>query len=378
MSDRKLASVRRISALDPIPGKDRIVLATVDGWHVIVKKDEFNVGDLCVYCEIDSVLPQRPEFEFLAKTNYRIKTMKMGGVVSQGICFPLNIVPPIHNADGTITYTDYKEGDDVTEAMGVTHYVGNLDSDPVQAPKASDKKKVPGWYKPLMRFAPMRKLWHALHPDDRTKGFPSFIAKTDEDRIQNAPYFLDDHEHPYVVTEKIDGQSGTFALVRHKSKIPFVRDRFEYIVCSRNVRLGAPDNSSYWAMSERYNIESVLRDLIEGNDWVAIQGECVGPGIQKNKYNFIQRDLYVFNLIYPSGRLGSLDAAQIIEKHGMQFVPILDSCYKLPETVDDMLKYADGKSTLSNTLREGVVVRSRDGQKSFKAVSNEFLLKWSE
>lgn len=91
---RTLASIKTISDILPIESKDRIVLAMVDGWSVIVKKDEFHIGDSCVYVEIDSVLPEKPEFEFLRSKNFRIKTMKMAGVISQGICFPLSILPP--------------------------------------------------------------------------------------------------------------------------------------------------------------------------------------------------------------------------------------------------------------------------------------------
>ena len=91
---RTLASIKTISDILPIDGKDRIVLAMVDGWSVIVKKDEFQIGDNCVYIEIDSVLPEKPEFEFLRSKNFRIKTMKMAGVISQGICFPMSILPP--------------------------------------------------------------------------------------------------------------------------------------------------------------------------------------------------------------------------------------------------------------------------------------------
>lgn len=375
MSDRKLATVRRVSGIQPIEGKDRIVLATVDGWHVIVKKDEFNVGDLCVYCEIDSVMPQRPEFEFLAKTNYRIKTMKMGGVISQGICFPLSFIPPVHNKEaGTFTFGGYQEGDDVTEVLGVTQYVPTMD---VERPSSAKKPSVPKWYKPFMRIPFMRKLWFRLHKKTGNRDFPSFISKTDETRIQNAPFMLKD-KSPYVVTEKVDGQSGTFALVRHRSRIPFLKDRFEYIVCSRNCRLPEKDSSSYWSVSEKYHIESVLHTLICDHDWVAIQGECIGPGIQKNKYGLSDYALCVFNVIYPDSRLGSMDAKCLVEYCGMSFVPIIDPEFVLPDTVDEMVAYADGKSKLADTLREGVVVRSRDGKQSFKAVSNAFLLKWNE
>ena len=85
---RKLASIQKIEWIRPIEGKDRIVLAGILGWQVIVKKDEFQVGDLCVYVEIDSQLPEKPEYEFLRPKKFRIRTMKMGGVLSEGICLP--------------------------------------------------------------------------------------------------------------------------------------------------------------------------------------------------------------------------------------------------------------------------------------------------
>lgn len=213
---RKLASIKQISDIVPIAGKDRIVLAAVDGWSVIVTKEDFHVGDKCVYVEIDSVLPEKPEFEFLRKKDFRIKTMKMAGVVSQGICFPLSILPP--KAGG------YELDEDVTEIIGVKQYERTMDKEPVQK-EAAPVKKYPRF---LMRFAWFRKL---VLPKKAYRGFPTFVSKTDETRIQNMPFILKD-KREWIATEKIDGQSGTFCLVRHKSKIPFKKDYYEYIVLS--------------------------------------------------------------------------------------------------------------------------------------------------
>ena len=354
---RKLASIQMISDIIPIEGKDRIVLATVEGWHVIVTKD-FSIGDKVVFCEIDSVLPEKPEFEFLRPKNFRIKTMKMGGVVSQGICFPVSILPE--------RYRNCDVGEDVTDIIGVKQYEPTMDKEPEAASKS--KKKYPAF---LMRFAWFRKL---VLPKPRKGGFPSFISKTDEERVQNMPWIVND-KRCWVATEKVDGQSGTFALVRHRG---ILGDKFEYIVCSRNLRLTKPDSSSYWRVSERYSIENALRNMIGDRDWIAIQGECVGPKIQKNKYGLLEPDLYVFNLIYPTGRVDSLKAKSIIENHGMNFVPIVNPNYVLPDTVDEILAYADGMSEIAGTMREGIVFRSMDGKQSFKAVSNKFLLAWSE
>lgn len=342
-----------------------IGLATVDGWGVIVQKSQFQPGDKCVYVEIDSVMPQKPEFEFLRKRDFRIRTMKMAGVISQGICFPLDILPPKKNG------TEYEIGEDVTEIIGVTQYEPTMDKEPDSVQKEQDRK-YPRW---LMRFKWFRHL--VLGPKKKKGGFPSFVSKTDEVRIQNIPHILQD-KREWIATEKVDGQSGTFALVRHKSRWPFGKDKFEYIVCSRNLRLGKQDNSSYWRVSEWYKIENVLQNMIGDRDWIAIQGECIAPNVQGNKYKVAEPDLYVFNLIYPTGRLGSKVAKSIIENHGMKFVPIVAEDYVLPDTVQEVLDYAHGQSALGDTLREGIVFRSKDGVHSFKAVSPEFLLYYNE
>lgn len=357
---RKLASIQRITNISPIEGKDRIVLADVLGWHVIVQKDMFKVGDLCIYIEVDSVLPEKPVFEFLRSKKFRIKTMKMGGVYSQGICFPMSL---LEGSDDISRFTfELKEGDDVTKLLGVKQYEPEMDDD--KDVVANAKKS----HNPLMRFAWFRRLFGKK----RKGGFPDFISKTDETRIQTVPHMLQDKDE-YIATEKIDGCSGTFALVRHKR---LFWSTYEYIVCSRNLRLGEKDNSIYWQVSEKFKIEEALRNSIGNREWIAIQGECVGPKIQGNKYRVGEPQFYAFNLLDPTGRQNSVQAKNMLATKGIDFVPIVDEHFHLPETVDEMLKIAHGDSALGNTIREGLVVRSKDGKKSFKAVDPEFLLKY--
>lgn len=165
-------------------------------------------------------------------------------------------------------------------------------------------------------------------------------------------------------------------LVRHKRFL--LRDKFEYIVCSRNMRLLNKDNSSYWTVSDKYNIEAALKNMIGYREWIAIQGECIAPNVQGNKYKIASPDLYVFNLIYPTGRVDSIRAKSICENHGLNFVPILQDDYILPDTVNEVLEYAHGESAIGSTIREGVVFRSKDGKQSFKAVDPLFLIKYNE
>jgi len=359
---RKLASIKTVGQIIPIEGRDKIELAIIDGWSVIVKKDEFSVGSQCVYIEIDSILPEKEEFEFLRSKSFRIKTMKMAGVVSQGICFPMSILPK----------GNYKIEQDVTDVIGIHQYEKTMDSDAAQKDKKATSAKYPKW---LMRIKPFRD-WLYKRDHREAKGFPTFISKTDETRIQNAPFMLQ-NKNPFVATEKIDGQSGTFALVKKRK---WFKEVFEYIVCSRNLRLWQKGSQSYWSVSDRYGVESVLRNIIEQKnvDWAAIQGECVAPNVQGNKYKVNKPDLYVFNVILPSGRLGSVEAKELVERFGLKFVPIVDSAFILPDTVQETLDYAHGQSAIGDTLREGIVFRSQDGKQSFKAVDPLFLLKYDE
>ena len=366
---RKLASIQQVTNIRPIEGKDRIVQCSVLGWNVIIKKDEFQEGDLAVYVEIDSKLPECPEYEFLRPKKFRIRTMKMGGVLSDGICFPLTVLPAREQP--------YEIGEDVTELMGVTKWEPQEDEDWWKDLKAEPRRKT-FWEKlPLMRFKWYRKLFKQ---SGRKTGFPDEFPKSDETRVQNMPWILDDKKPVWVASEKIDGCSATYMLRRYRRTL--LPDRYELTVCSRNVRL-ARDGSHYWRVADRYHIEKVLKELIGPFDWVAIQGEIVGPKIQKNKYKLTDYDLYVFNLLYPPERgdtsrtyrrLSSTTGKYMLENHGMKWVPILETNIRLPDTVDEVLAMAHGQSAIGDTLREGIVFRSADGQQSFKAVDPEFLI----
>ena len=363
---RQLATIQRIDAIDPIPGRDKIGLAHVLGWNIVVAYKDFIPGDMCVYVEIDSVMPERPEFEFLRSKKFRIKTMKMAGVVSQGICFPLSILPD----NGGIPY---EIGQDVTELLGVTKYDEYGDAEP-KVPKPVKPKP------PLQRFMLAHRITRPLAfliwggTKRQRQGFPEEVAKSDEVRIQNCPWVLANKEDRFEVHEKIDGQSGTF-LLRKRKGLAGLFHRYEFVVCSRNMRKPTPDGSSWWRVAEKYGMESALRQLIGDNKWVCIQGEVIGPGIQGNPYKLNDVDLYCFNLIYPSGKVDSLQAETLVALYGLKWVPLVAKDFLLPDSTGEMLDYAEGTSQLADVLREGVVVRNYEHGISFKAVANSYLLK---
>ena len=360
---RQLATVKRITSVADIPGKDRIGLATIDGWTVIVQKSEFKPDDLCIFCEIDSLLPDAEWCSFLK--DHHIRTMKMAGCISQGICFTMDILP-----DG-----DYYEGDDVTEILDITKWERPDASDVKEGSLQSKtpNKNYPKW---LMRYKWFRQLVYKFGDHRGSKAFPDFLSKTDETRIQNAPFYLD-LDVTWLLTEKLDGQSGSFAVKKtHK----LFGKKYEYIVCSRNVRLYTKDDSSYWKVSDKYNIEEALTSIAKeyNLEWVAVQGECVGPKVQGNKYKLKEPDLFVFNFITcDHGRWPSADGKRISEEHGLKWVPVV-GLGSIPNTVEKMLELAHGPSQIGDTIREGLVCRSLDGKHSFKAVDPEFLIKYHE
>lgn len=324
---RKLASIQRIRKIEPIPGADAIVKATVLGWQVVVKPEEFTEGDLCVYVEIDSVLPEKPAFEFLRNRAFRIRTIKLRGQLSQGICFPVSILPP-----GVAV----EEGADVTKALGIVKY---------EAP-------VPPSLAGVMKGA-----------------FPSFVPKTDEDRVQVVEDLLKKHKGRLCyVTEKLDGTSVTFYLKNG-----------QFGVCSRNMELVEGENL-YWKAARALDVENKLRRLGKN---LALQGELVGEGIQGNKLKLKGRTVYFFSLFWiDSFRYANFqELKETVEAAGLQMVPVVSTCYELDNDVQAILAMAQVQSTIrEGAMAEGLVIRAMDAGEhvSFKSINNNFLLKWEE
>ncbi|MFA5557842.1 MAG: RNA ligase family protein [Methanofastidiosum sp.] len=363
---RKLASVQRILEINPIEKADAIEVCKVLGWEVVVaKKDNFKVGDLVVYIEIDSIVPDRPEFEFLRNRKFRIKTIKLRGQVSQGLVMPMSILP----------IGKYKEGDDITEDLNIKKYDPQADAERklMEQKLAHTNNKI---HKFLSRYPWYRKL---IFKPKKSK-FPGFIKKTDEDRIQLFPRICEEEKDTlFQITEKLDGQSGTYFLLKTPKKwYQFGKSAYTFGVCSRNLHLPKEDNSSYWTIAKQYNIKGVLESLIGNEQYVVLQGEIIGGNIQKNKYKISGYDFYAFNLIYPNRKMENKQMQELLNPLNIKTVPVLDIGFKLKNTIKDMVEYAKGKSTLLDELREGIVVRNYEKDISFKVVNPDFLLKFGD
>ena len=374
---RKLATVQKILKLEPIEGADRILKATVLGWHVVVRKDEFKEGDLCVYFEVDSLLPPIPAFDFLKETGiktilgedqkehsgYRLKTIRLRKQISQGLAQPLSMLTKKH-----------KEGDDVTEELGVIKYERYIVQN--NTPATRIPVVFPNWLPVKIRmFVKIRwprlavKLWGS-----HLKPFPSFIPKTDEDRLQIVPKVLNRHkEKTFYITEKVDGSSLTFF---HNNGVVGV--------CSRNIWYPKDYSNNFWKAIIHLDIEDKFKKL--GN--YALQGELVGESIQDNKLLIKGQRIYFFNVynISTGKYLPYKEFVAFCKNLGIETVPILDDNFKLKETVDEMVEYATRKSVIAKDVwAEGIVIRPLEeaqdeelGRLSFKVVNPEFLLKYGE
>ena len=378
---RALAYIQHVTNIRPIDGADNIEQCNVLGWNLICKKGEFHEGDPCVYIEIDSKVPEREEFEFLRAKGFKVKTMKLGkfNCISQGLAMPQSAFKEL---------VGLSEGTDVTDILGIKYSVqednarkGNGDPNAKYKSMAARHQKIfkKKWARWMMRRSWGRKVMFFFFgkKKDNPRGFPTFVSKTDEERVENQPWRIGDG-NTYLATEKLDGTSCTYALERKG------RNKFEFYVCSRNVRQQDEkqecyhDHNIYWDLAFKYNIEQHLKDFLNQFPqlkWVCIQGEGVGS-VQGNPLKLTEDDLYVFNFKESqTGRWSSMAGAGQIREWGMKWVPILGEV-QMPDTMEELKILATGKSKVNpEVMREGIVYRSLDGSDSFKNVSREYLLK---
>ncbi len=338
---RKLASIRRIAALDPIEGADQILKATIDGWELVTAKSNgFEVGQLVVYFEVDSFLPVTEEFEWLRKSSFRrmgeregfrIKTIKLRGQVSQGL-----IVPIPQDIEYAVSMGDLGEGSDLTDYYGIVK-----------------------WDPPLP----------ASMTGVARGNFPSFIPKTDQERIQNRKWILDCGEE-FEQSLKLDGSSMTVYM-----------NEGRFGVCSRNLDLEETEDSVFWRTARSCNLEEALR--AHGGD-LALQGEVMGPGVQGNReklehHQFFLFDVYdIANMRYllPHERYAVFSYLSDWTTERFDHVPTRAVIsFNGVVTLDDIKAAANDDKSINHDIAEGHVYKSMSSDKSVKCISEKFLLK---
>jgi hypothetical protein len=381
MSERKLASVQKVQKIYPIVGADKIETANVLGWEVVVKKNEFSENELAVYIEIDSVLPENAEWcAFMASRNFRVKTAKFKGQISQGLLIPLSKFPELSGKKVC-------EDDDLTKILNIKKYNPELLKEEENIRKQTGIKK--NWFlRKMLSFSLGRKIYFFLYKKG-AHNFPTYLVPaTDETRIQAIPNFEQmvkaavQKGKTFYVTEKVDGCSATYVLdVLDKNKLKnkilnfFLKPKF--LIASRNYVKSVLDGTHWPKVAIKYNIEQILRKEYKNGNHYAIQGEIIGPKIQKNKYQKEDFEFYVFNL-YNVSKQQYCNIENLISfcnNHNLNTVPVLNLDYSIKEkTVRQILEEAAGISKLFPVKREGIVIRTKDKQLSFKAIDPEFLL----
>lgn len=351
---RKLASVRRIKQLSPIAGADRIETATVDGWQVVVKKGEFSVGDLCIYFEIDSWIPDslapfltsagKEPREYKGVKGQRLKTVKLRKQLSQGL------ILPVSGAKGLAI----EEGQDLTEFLGILKW----EQEEAEQPVGYQGKRV----------------WTA-------KNFPTHLfPKTDQERIQNV-FDLRPKDHTYELTVKLDGSS--CSIFRHEGRLR---------VCSRNIELAIVEKDDHWLVAwfkRLVGLQPKRKTL--GNHFVdmavklgpqipegyCFQGELCGPGIQDNYEKLGDFGFFVYDVVHLATReyLPAEERQLLVNNQKLFHVPVLEQHAVYPNSIEEALHLADNTPSMYNPKAEGIVYKSRkDPSLSFKAISNNYLL----
>ena len=413
--ERELAYLVRINNIESIIGSDNCEAAIVNGWHVLVSKGEFKPNDIAVFFEVDSKLPEVEPFismEFLKSKHYKIKTQKFtfggkGNFVSQGLLMPFSA---FIDREGRVPHwlaavnLQIASGYDVvntflTEEIGVTYAVSE---DNERKARSIDKYKKMAqrnqkiaktfWWKWLYGRSWGKKvlfLFFGKKRDIKTDWpvgrFPG-VSKTDQERAENMVWILQD-KTPFIRTQKCDGSSGTYILERVK------RHKYEFYVCSRNVRMMKEDqecffgsHNYYWEVANKYRIEEKMKDFLERNidvQFVCWQGEICAPGIQGNPHDLTETHFYCFHCTdSKTGRWNIRDAQKMWKSYNMEVVPIDEEDYIMPDDFEDFKQSADGKYDASvcegkdTCQREGYVYyKTTDPTFSFKNVSREYLLK---
>jgi RNA ligase (TIGR02306 family) len=309
-----LATIQRVKNVHFCPDSDNLDLIQILGWQVVVRRNEFRENDLVVYIAIDTVLPERPEFEFLRNKHFRIKPIRLRKQGSAGIVFPLSILPK-SVWDG-LSFP--KEGEDVSDVLSIIHY-----EKPIPAELAGIAKG----------------------------GLPGYIIMTDELNLRTYPDALPElHSRPYYITRKDDGSSGTF----------FIKGG-EFGVCSRKIQLERSDTNGYWKMAYKYDLENIIRKAFPDRD-IAVQAEIVGPGIQKNKLGLKELELHLFNIFEIVNRhyMGYEQLVNFTKEFNIPMVTLIDEGLMFHYSLDELIKLANEQKYPTGGPAEGIVIRPKE------------------
>jgi RNA ligase (TIGR02306 family) len=339
---RKLASVQKIDEINLHLNSNNLAIAKVLGWQVIIKRDEFQINEKIIYFEIDSLLPAAEWSEFMKERNYRVKTIKLRGEISQGLILPLKILGDNVNPD------DYEIGKNLTETIGVEKY------------EIEEQE--------LAKFVNNQNKSHSPFP-------LTLIEQTDESRIQSEPKFIQKFQNqPYYASLKYDGTSATYLIDPNKKD--------EYYICSRNYRRAYSNDDLYSIISDKYQIKEKLLSV---DCRYGIQCEIYGPKISKNFLGVREVKMAVFNIkdLIDNRYLDMEELIEVCNKLELPMVDIIEKGDSFNYDMPSLKKLSKGTYPKTNNQREGLVFRLQNGwhnlqRYSFKIINDDFLLKLND
>jgi RNA ligase (TIGR02306 family) len=398
MSGKPLCYISEIKNLEPIEGKDRIVLASFSNteWRVIVGKDDFKIGDKAVYFETNSILPMRPEFEFLASRcfsnrykGYRIRTMKMSEAYSEGIAFKLDTL--------NLSPSDYKVGDDLTKLFEVRAVEDEVPDIQINIKESWLQRKIKAF------------IWRYFHIKFTKQGFTvsdfpqGGIQKSDETQVQNLGYVFNELRDRFVyITTKIDGQSATYRLYKgiftissrnrtvYRAKIKKAIKDINFEKAQEALKFGG----AHAYIAAKNSIPKFMKDFCKNSNVcqnLSIQGEIAGPGIQKNRLGLKDYELFVFSVFDEDEHkyFNWKNVDSITRSLLLKTVPFIERRRFNWESVQDIEKYTEQFSYPNGHPAEGVVIRAdfndrnymppalrgMNAMLSFKCINPKFKLK---
>lgn len=354
----KLASVQKVLKLTPIEGADMIETATVLGWEIVVKKGEYSEGDLCCYIQIDTVVPELPEYEFLRERKFRVRTIKLRKQISQGLVVPL-------------PKGKWNEGDDLTEIIGVTKY-----EKPDNNPERYEQPRMPKvWYKKwvyLFKYNILFKIFPKLQRLSRSPFPKHLVSITDEERIQNVPQTLTQYAgKSFVVSYKLDGSSIT--IIHSK-----LLGKSKFRICSRRFELHDKKNDWYRVFVDTMFELEVLKLVrqFKTND-IIVQGEAIGK-FNGNHHNLQRDQIRLFNIYVDGKRLNQKDFIQVCLANNIPHCPMYKEIV-LNHTLPEIIKLSEIKDVLNPAVDvEGLVWRCVEDNMSFKVINNKYLINKNE
>ncbi len=327
---KNLATIQKVTNVRNHPNADALDLVQVLGWQVVTKRGEYKENDLCVYVCIDTVLPEKPEFEFLRNKSFRIKPIRLRQEYSNGICFPVTFVPGYAGPSNTPTEFFFNRKTEVGEDHGI-HEVGDDVTDLIGVKK---------YEKPISPEL----------AGQAVGGFPSFLIITDEDNLRSYPDAVPElYGRPFYITRKEDGSSGTYFI-----------NSGEFGVCSRRIHLKDTEGNGFWRIARKYDIEAKLRAAFPDLN-IAIQGEVVGPGVQKNPIGLTELEFKLFNIFDINGR-AYFDYAKIVDfcaTTGIPMVPVIAEGSTFGYSLTDLIQLAS-EQMYGDKPAEGIVIRPKE------------------